>query len=354
MDDARKTKSQLIEELKLLRRRVSELEQVSDRPLTQGLADTELLKLYQLAVEESPVSIWACDENWKIAFWNSGAEKIYKCSRDQVVGKSFLDLFVSDIDREQAIIDLARVFNGESIQGYIAEDVLPDGTRRTIYTTVYPIYDDYGSVHLQVEIGLDITEQKQMERALEAAREVGKRLTMEAQLSESEVLELIYEQASTIMDTRNMYIALYDKGKDEVSFGLVVENGRRVDVTRDPGWQPRKAGQGLTEWVIRTRQAQRPPDPEEAYRTFAKHYVGKIPKSWMGVPLIIQDEVIGVIVLISDEQENAYTEYHQDVLQEYGAIAIHSARLYQQLVRRIDELEMLKELGDSLSSWQSL
>jgi PAS domain S-box-containing protein len=350
MDDTRKTKQELIEELKQLRQRVAQLEQAYRFDQARELSDTELGRLYHLAVVEAPVSVWACDRNWEIKFWNSGAEKIYNTRKEDVIGKSFLELFVSDKDREQAIADIKRVFNGEIIQGYVAEDVLPDGTTKTIYTTVYPLFDENGSVYLQAEIGLDITEQAKAAKTLKAAREVSRILIKESRLTEVEVLELIYEQASKVMDTRNMYIALYDEEKDEVSFGLVSDNGRRVDVDNEPGWQPRKAGQGLTEWVIRNRQPLRPPNPAEAYRTIAKHYVGEVPKSWMGVPLIIQDKVIGVIVLISDEQKNCYTQHHQDLLQDYATITIQSARLYQQLSRRINELEMIKELGDNLRS----
>jgi PAS domain S-box-containing protein len=466
MNDMRKTKAELIEELEQLRLRVVQLEQVKDS------SDT-MAKLYNLAVNEAPVSIWACDRNWKIVYWNPGAERMYKSRREDVIGKSFLDLFVTDEEREQAMIDIERVFNGETIHNYIVEDVLPDGTRITIQNTSYPIFDESGSVYLHAEIAFDISNtilsrvhkvaveapavsiwacdenwriqfwNSGAERIYQARREevigrsflelfvsekdkenairdlqrvfrgepieesyiaedkllddttrflltnvypvyddegrvilqaeigqditqeeirrgtihdIGRQLTSASELVESEVLEAVFEQASRLMDTSDMYIALYDDEKEQVSFGLAMDNGRRVDVLKEEGWEPRQAGEGMTEWVIETKEAQRPPNPEEEYRKF-KNYVPPAPKSWMGIPLIARGRVIGVIVVMSFDKTGAYEQYHQDALQavaDYAAIAIQNARLYQQLTRNIGELEMLRGLGDSLSSWQNL
>ena len=57
------------------------------------------------------------------------------------------------------------------------------------------------------------------------------------------IVDVIYEAASTIMDLRDslFYIAFYDGDKDEVSFGLMVENDDGVEIDRVPLG---KAGRG--------------------------------------------------------------------------------------------------------------
>jgi hypothetical protein len=155
------------------------------------------------------------------------------------------------------------------------------------------------------------------------------------------------------MDTSNMYIALYNADRDQVRFGLAMENGRKVDVSTEPGWQPRQAGEGLTEKVIRTNKAQRPKDLKQVYGTAAKDYIGSIPKSWMGIPLVVEGQVIGVIVLRSYEKVEAYDRYHENALQviaDYAAIAIQNTRLYQELAHKNNELQMLYELGKGLNA----
>lgn len=314
------------------------------------ISDVAPTDVYRVAVEAPAVSIWACDENWQIKFWNAGAERIYNARREEVVGKSFFDLFVSENDKAKAIQDIQAAFAGREIENYVAEDILPDGTTRFILTNTYPVYNDSGNVVLLAEIGQDITREEVSRRTL---HDISKRLTSANKLTEQQILELVYEQASRLMDTGNMYIALYDGEKDEVSFGLAMENGRRVDIHTEPGWQPRMAGEGLTEWVINTRQAQRPANLEEVYATVAKDYIQSIPNSWMGIPLMFEGQVIGVIVLRNYESFEAYDRYHQNTLQvivDYAAIAIQNARLYQELAQKNDELQMLYELGTGLNA----
>lgn len=95
---------------------------------------------------------------------------------------------------------------------------------------------------------------KQLEdtnRRLETLIAFGRTLTSGIRLEIGEILNLIHKQASALMDTNNMYVALYDEEKDEVLFGLAFENGHQIDVKTEPNWQPRKAGQGKTEEIIR-------------------------------------------------------------------------------------------------------
>lgn len=202
---------------------------------------------------------------------------------------------------------------------------------------------------------------------LRAVNEVGQRLTSGIGLSEEQILELIYEQATPLMDTRNMYIALYEPDPSQpdeynkenpkqsvihgtVRFGLALDDGRRVDVGHEEGWGPRPADEkpGLTEYVIRTRQAHRPVDVEKAYKTYATEHIGKIPRSWMGVPMMVEDKVLGVVVLRNDEYENVYGEDDLEVLQAIAgqaAVAIQNARLLSELDQRLQRLETVHQVG---------
>jgi GAF domain-containing protein len=204
---------------------------------------------------------------------------------------------------------------------------------------------------------------------LDAVNKVGQTLTALIGLSEEQILELIYEQATPLMDTSDMYIALYEPDPDRpgkynsenpeksvihgtVRFGLAMGNGRRVDTEHEKGWGPRKAGHGLTEYVIRTKLPYRPSDVEKAYETIATEYIGKIPRSWMGVPMMVGNKVLGVVVLRNDEYENIYDEDDLEVLQtiaSQSAIALQNARLVQQLEQRVHELDTLRELAEELS-----
>ena len=187
---------------------------------------------------------------------------------------------------------------------------------------------------------------------LDRLNEVGQKLTSGIRLHQDEILELIYEQASQLMDTRGMYIALYDEKTDMVSFGLAVVDGRRVKVEKEESWKPRKAGKGATEEVIRTKKPLLLRTRKETEDWYAKHkeYIGLVPNAWLGVPMMIEDKVIGVIALTNDEADNIYGEDDLEVLQtmaNQAAIAIENAVLYydinQSLQATISELQKAKE-----------
>jgi signal transduction histidine kinase len=76
--------------------------------------------------------------------------------------------------------------------------------------------------------------------------------------------------------------------------------------------------------------------------------------SWMAVPLILRDQVIGMLVLTSSEEE-AFTERHATLalaIANQAAIAIENARLYaqaQELAALEERQRLARELHDSVS-----
>ena len=76
---------------------------------------------------------------------------------------------------------------------------------------------------------------------LSAVNEIGQELTSRIRLETQEILDLVHDQASKLMDTSNMYIALYDEATDTVSFDLMLMDGKRAEV------KSRSGGKGLTE-----------------------------------------------------------------------------------------------------------
>jgi len=211
---------------------------------------------------------------------------------------------------------------------------------------------------------------------LQAVNEIGQKITSSIRLSEPQILDLIYKHVSPLMDTRNMYIALYDPDPSQIDeykldkpedskihgtvrFGLAMNEGVRVNVKTDRGWQPRKAGHGLTEYVIRTKQFFRPVDVLQAYERIATEYIGKTPKSWLGVPMMAENRILGVVVLRNELYENIYSEDDQEILQMLArdaAVALENVRLYDELEHLNEGLEnkvsvrteQLKNLNDKL------
>jgi GAF domain-containing protein len=181
--------------------------------------------------------------------------------------------------------------------------------------------------------------------AMQAVNQVGQALTSGIRRREEEILELVHSQVSRLMNTDNMYIALYDQTTDVVRFGLAAVDGVRVDVEKEKGWQPRKAGQGKTEEIIRTRKPLFHPTKVEAKAWYAqpehKEYVVYATGSWLGVPMIVGERVLGVIATYHPMQDHVYSGDDLEILQtmaDQAAIALDNARMFYDVNQRLDAL----------------
>lgn len=188
-------------------------------------------------------------------------------------------------------------------------------------------------------------------KQLYALNEIGKQISLASTLNVDDILYLVYEQTKKLMDVTNFYIAFYDGTTDTVNFKLAIENGKHQKVGVGE-WGSRKAGNGVTEYIIRTK------NPifikkhvMEWLRSHEVDAIGKYAKSWMGAPMIVEDKVLGVIGVQSYEKENAYDEDDLNVLitiASQAAIAISKAFIFQQERDRINELDALYETSKEI------
>ena len=159
------------------------------------------------------------------------------------------------------------------------------------------------------------------------------------------------------MDTSNMYIAFYDK-VDEVTevvrFGLAYVKGVKVDIENEPNWQPRKAGHGKTEEIVHTKKYIFHSTKKEAEGWYQqpghRDYLPKnyLPSSsWLGVPMILGNQVLGVIATYQD-RENVYSVDDLSTLQNIAnqaAIALDNARSY---VKIDNNLRAMRKFGETI------
>lgn len=199
-------------------------------------------------------------------------------------------------------------------------------------------------------------------RAMRAINQVASELAHTINRPENEVLELIHTHTSALMDANNLYIALYDETLDSetgqmvgtVRFGLAYQDGQRVDVENDENWKWRIKGKGRTEEIIDTRERILIKTQKESDAWYDqpghKEYLGKPYASWLGVPMLVADRVIGVIAVSNSTREYVYDEEDLEVLTAMAALAAvaldNSYRHYK------IELgyESLIELGEALNT----
>ncbi|MDB6095124.1 MAG: sensor hybrid histidine kinase [Verrucomicrobia bacterium] len=120
----------------------------------------------------------------------------------------------------------------------------------------------------------------------------------------------IHEIVGQLLPARNFYVALYDETTGTMSFPYFSDEA-------DAAPAPRALGHGLTDWVLRSGK------PlllsPEAMAAMVKHddfdLAGSSPLDWLGLPLVSQSRVIGVLAVQSYTGTVRYTLKHQEMLQ---------------------------------------
>ena len=148
-----------------------------------------------------------------------------------------------------------------------------------------------------------------------------------------------------------MFIATYDRNTGMISFPYETDEGERI---RSESFA---IGPGLTSRVIRDRAPLRLRTAAEIAELGAI-LSGTNAESWLGVPILTGDEVLGVIALesLAEDAFDAATERLLATLATSVGAALENARLFDETKRllaetdaRAGELTVINEIGDALA-----
>jgi PAS domain S-box-containing protein len=105
-----------------------------------------------------------------ITSWNTGAERLFGYSAQEAVGQHIS--FIVPLDRrdEEAAI-LERLRGGQRVEHFETVRVRRDGTTIDISLTISPVTDSTGKIVGASKIARDITQRKQVDRALRESEE---------------------------------------------------------------------------------------------------------------------------------------------------------------------------------------
>jgi len=155
---------------------------------------------------------------------------------------------------------------------------------------------------------LEIVKHKQAQKMQDAIYRIS-----QAAISTNNMEELyvsIHAILGELMSVENFYIALHDPATDLVSFPYYIDQFDEKPSTFEPG-------RGLTGYVLRTGKSllTTPDTFEKLTRQGEVELVGTQPIDWLGVPLKVEDEIIGIMGAQSYSENVRFTQENVDLFE---------------------------------------
>lgn len=200
---------------------------------------------------------------------------------------------------------------------YESNYFIPLKAESGISTGFILINANYVSTHIKVFIN-ELAQLIEFKQSLRRKKErqsyltkFGKMITENTYDNLESALDLVYQITSKVMYTQSMYIALYDRNNNEISFPLFYQSGvRRYDITSRKLDDKNK---GRTEEIILSKQViliKTNKESEAWYKGKIKNIsmkTGDYYASWVGVPILNNNDVIGVITAYHPTREYLYS-----------------------------------------------
>jgi PAS domain S-box-containing protein len=165
-----------------------------------------------------------------------------------------------------------------------------------------------------------------------------------SELDLDKVIRVVRNQVPALVQVDELYLALYDKETDEITFPLAVFGGKDVNLP------PRGLGDDEVSYIIKKKQMLILVE-ELLSLADIRHNMGIVTsegdiKSYMGVPLISGNEVIGVLAVRDAKKSRAFGVNDQGILTTVAAqlgAAIRNAQLFEQINNFAADLNRLVE-----------
>jgi len=179
----------------------------------------------------------------------------------------------------------------------------------------------------------DVTQQERNEHIKQVIFNITKKSS--ESISLGKLFNFIKAELGKLINTNNFFIALYNEKTDMISTPYMVDE--RDNKNTFP------KGETLTGHVIDSKKALLTNEEFINYSGKKPKVIGIGPQSkcWLGVPLIVEKQAIGAIVVQSYTDENAYTQ-DDVVLLELIAANIG------QVIKKIDDLDQINLLNKAL------
>ena len=205
---------------------------------------------------------------------------------------------------------------------------------RTMKILVDPILDAQGEIEGAVHLMTDITQQKKIEKIRHVQYNIAHSVATSDSLKD--FLETVQKELNTIMEAENFFVGFYNSESHTLASPVYFDEKDRFDE-----WPAERSLSGL---VVRERKSMllTEDDTKLIVKEEKLDLIGTMAKCWLGVPIINKSEVLGVYVVQSYINSNAYDEDSKRVLE---LIAVQLS-VYVERLRNQEALLIAKEKAE--------
>lgn len=232
-----------------------------------------------------------------------------------------------------------------SLQNVEKENAFTNSDLRLLTTLTNSMSVALENARLFDETNRLLEDAKQRAAELATVNNISQALT--SQLKIDDLINLVGNEMRNVFKANIVYVALLDKRTNIINFPY--QSGDDL--------QPLKLGEGLTSKIILTgKPILINKDLQELRKQMGVQQVGIPAASYLGVPIPVGDEMIGVLSVQSTESENRFNENDQRLLGTIAAsvgVAIRKAKLFEEIHQARTDAEDAKKVAEKANAAKS-
>jgi PAS domain S-box-containing protein/putative nucleotidyltransferase with HDIG domain len=185
-------------------------------------------------------------------------------------------------------------------------------------------------------------------REIEVVYDSALKLTRE--LQPGMLFEYLYQQVDSLFDLDGFILATYQSEEDVIQVEFATEAGEQLGEARTPTLSAADKN-SLLSWIVRKKSSLRIGNVVKDSLPFPPRQDDRRIRSWLGVPLLVGDRVIGALV-VQSYRSQAYSEDNQrllELLANQAAVALENSQLWEDAQMRLSRLISLREIDMAIS-----
>ena len=305
------------------------------RDISQRVNNEKEIRKLSMAAAQSPSIIVITDSHGKIEYVNHKFEILTGYTSEEVKGLN-TSIMKSGEHPESFYRELWQTITAGKVWRGEFHNKKKNGKLFWESAYIGPVFDRNGNIENFLKIAEDITDRKRKEMIQKIIYHFSNELVSSVSLHD--FAQTIQKELSALIDTTNFYIALYDEKSD--GFRVVFQQDEKDSFATIPSEKT------LTGHVFRIRKPLlvTRKTREELLKSGIIEQYGSPSEAWLGVPLMIDNNAIGVFAVQNYSDEHAFQKPDIELLE------IISRQLSMVIYRKQQEQELRTALEKARES----